>query len=583
MKKIWMVLFLIPFLGISWSEEVTSKSGSDQVIAECDGGVIRQVDLESARQVFPAGATDELILEQIAKSFLGQKKALDAHLSEEPEVKWRLWSIDMSGGGRELFERQIAAGINPGTQEIRKAYQDRITSFVVPGSFSFRYIFGDTTECTSKEQVEVVRRKIDQALAELLKPLGQNPSSPWIVDITHFNEVANQYSDVRGDPTRIAGPFSHKEPLQPVIKQVALSLTPGEVSKVFSTRYGYEILRLETIVQDSTTEFDSVKDSIRQELIRSQQNQRAKEYIQKLKDDPGRYEIYEARFVQILPGAHFEVPSTTAAIRVGKKLYPPEDIENYLKNLHRREWARSREKKAAMDLAWQAFILPQLLHEEAEKAGYTQRATEQARIRFEKASFLGNSWLRKETEKYVEGLPVPATDELMDLYILQSDKHRVAAQYQMTVITYPIEELKDRSAKPARNEFLFRDGEKRLADILASLIGGASPDQVVKATQNEAKPLTKEVRWISKGLEFPEVTWPELARSPIGQWYPKAIRTEKGVVIVQLLDLAPERTKPLEEVRAQLIREQKNTKAREFFDQKANQLSEEARASLKVR
>lgn len=583
MRKLWFILVFMQVCGIGWCQAQSPEDGPDKIVAECDGEVIRKIDLDVARPTLPAGATDEFIIEQLARNLLGQKKALQAGIDQEPDIKWRLWAIGMNAASRDLFERQIIAGINPSDEEVKKAYQERITNYVVPGSFSFRYIFGDTTECTSKEQVAEVRKKIDQAHQELLKPLGQNAAQPWIVAVTHFNEVAGKYSDVRGDPTRIAGPFTLKEPLQPVIKKMALSLVPGEMSEVFSTRYGYEIIRLETRIEDATTEFDTVKDTLRQEVLRSQQNQKAKDYIQKLKDDTSRYEIYEDRFAQILPGAHFEVPSTTAAIRVGRKLYPPGDIEDYLKNLYRKEWVRAREKKEAMNLAWQAFILPQLLHEEAEKAGYTREATEQARIRIEKASFLTNSLLRKETERLAGELPKPTTDEIEDLYVLQSDKHRVAAQYQMTVITHPIDELKNRSSNPARNEFLYREGEKRLSDILASLIAGASPDQAVKATQSEKTPLNKDVRWISKGLEFQEETWSKLVSWPVGQWYSQPIRTEKGVVIVQVLDMAPERTKPLSEVRSQLERELKNSTTREIFSRQASQMLDEVRASLKMK
>jgi hypothetical protein len=174
--------------GIGWCQAQSPEDGPDKVVAECDGEVIRKIDLDVARPTLPAGATDEFIIEQLARNLLGQKKALQAGIDQEPDIKWRLWAIEMNAASRDLFERQIIAGINPSDEEVKKAYQERITNYVVPGSFSFRYIFGDTTECTSKEQVAEVRKKIDQAHQELLKPLGQNAAPPWIVAVTHFKE-----------------------------------------------------------------------------------------------------------------------------------------------------------------------------------------------------------------------------------------------------------------------------------------------------------------------------------------------------------------------------------------------------------
>jgi hypothetical protein len=558
-----------------------ATAGEDPVVAEGDWGKITQAELEYARQTSPPGTTDEALIEQMARDSLGARNAIAAGVDKEPLSRWRLWSIDQGLGGRQLYESLIASMVHVTTEELKKTYMERLPKFKTPGNFSFRYIFSDTTECKIPSEVEAVKAKIQQAHDELLAGLGTDPPRPWIVKTEEFVEVAKKYSDVKGEPGRVAGPFKFDEPLQPVIKNTVLGLKPHEMSPVFSTRYGYEIVRLEDRIQDSTVEFEKVAHTLRQELENSSRMQKGREYIEALRADKSRYDIYEDKLVQMLPGAHFEVPSTTAVVRVGKTLYAPEQLQEFLDNICRRDWVRAKEKKEAIDLVWRAFVLPQLLREEAEKAGFTKSVTEQARARHDRNAVLAGSWLAKETDRIVSGMPKPSTDEVRALYEKDKDKYRIADRFLMTSILFPMDEIKKKDITPAQIEFLFREGETLLSELLAQITQGASPEALAKTSGTEKRPLKYEKKWYAKGIGFDNDTWEALQKLMPGQWTEKPVRTDRGVNIVYVEQIEPERVKTFEEVYQTLYRQMTSERARATRTDLVKKLTDEALSTLK--
>ncbi len=575
MMHVWLVcLVTVPtLLGATASE--------DPVVAEGAWGKITQAQLEYARESSPPGTTDEALIEQMARDFLGAQKALEKGIDKDLLTRWRLWSIDQGVGGRQLYENLVASVVKITTEELHQAYQERISKYRTPGNFSFRYIFSDTTECKSPAEIEAVKAKIDLAHKELLADLGENPQRPWIVRTERFVEVAKKYSDVKGEPGRVAGPFKFDEPLQPIIKETALSLKPHEVSPVFSTRYGYEILRLEDRIHDSTTAFSVAATSLRHELENAAKMKKGRDYIEALRNDNSRYEIYEDKLVHMLPGAHFEVPSTTAVVRVGKRLYAPEELQEFLENVCRRDWVRAKEKKEAIDLVWRAFVLPQLLREEAEKAGYTNSVTEQARAQRDRNAVLAGAWLIKETDLITSALPKPTTDEVRAVYEKEKDNYRIADRYLLSVILFPMDEIKKKDTNPAQIEFLYREGESCLSDILSQIIKGASPEALVNATANDKRPLKFEKKWYGKGVGFGHNTWETIEKLMPGDWTETPIRSEAGVSIMKAEQIEPERVKTFEEVSQTLFRKVISDRTNSIKSELIKKLTDEALSSLK--
>jgi parvulin-like peptidyl-prolyl isomerase len=549
-------------------------------IAKGDWGTIRQADLDQARSYSPPGAADEVLIGQLARDFLGAKKAREAKLEDTPGLKWRLWSIDLNRGVRDLYQRKMAAVAQPTSEDLKRAYLNRIEKHRQPETFSFRYIFCDTTEHQDTASIEAARKKIEKAHSELLASLGPNPKQPWRVEAGKFNEVAGKYSDAKGDPTRVAGPFKMDEPLQRVIKDHALRLAPGEVSGVFSTKYGFEIVRLESHVAAATAEYESVAGDLRKEIDAANRSEAIKAYLDSLRQDKTRYEIFEDRFVRLLPGAHPGVPSATAALRVGKTYWLNDQVIEFMDTLYKMQWIQAREEREAIELAWKTFILPQLLAEDAARAGLAGRATEEVRAGIESRAALSSAWVEQEVQKAIAGLPAPSTEACRARYEKEKGKLLQAARYRLVWITYPISEGKDKSLSPSQAEFLYREGEKRMKSLLSEIVAGASPEQMAKAASSEARPLEYKAKWISEGVEFPSQAWNILKKVSPGSWAPEPLRTDKGVVLAKVEEFVPEQAKPFEAVFAEIRHRLKAERVTGARNEIRSSLLAEAKASL---
>lgn len=106
----------------------------------------------------------------------------------------------------------------------------------------------------------------DQAKAEAEKILAQ-------LDTMDFAEAAMTYSD---DSSAVNGGdlgFIYRGQTVEPFEQAAFSLAVGEVSDLVKTQYGYHIIKVTDKKVAEGEEFESAKESIREQLLKQKQNQ----------------------------------------------------------------------------------------------------------------------------------------------------------------------------------------------------------------------------------------------------------------------------------------------------------------------
>lgn len=134
-------------------------------------------------------------------------------------------------------------------EELRKMYEAEKEKHFQPAKFTFRHIFLRTVDLPD-EQKQQARERAEAALA-LIKS-GSN-----------FEEVAKVYSDSERKGA-VVGPFnkrsySEERAINPVLEEALMKLKPGEVSEITETKYGYEILLLESYTEDMHRPFEQLK------------------------------------------------------------------------------------------------------------------------------------------------------------------------------------------------------------------------------------------------------------------------------------------------------------------------------------
>jgi peptidyl-prolyl cis-trans isomerase SurA len=98
-----------------------------------------------------------------------------------------------------------------------------------------------------------------------------------------FDKLAGELSD---SPSRanagLIGPIS-LEDLAKEFRDVVEPMKPGEVSQVFRTSGGFQILKIETLSARETTPYDKARDQISEKVFAAKQQEEFSKYMDKLR------------------------------------------------------------------------------------------------------------------------------------------------------------------------------------------------------------------------------------------------------------------------------------------------------------
>jgi len=556
-------------------------------LPECGGSPIRAVDRAAIMQVYPGEAYGENYVENLVRDRIGANKAADAGISDTTRTKWDLWNLEMNRGLDRLYSKIIYADIGVTNEEIVEEYEKNIEMFREPERYSFRYIFCETLECKDSSEIAAVRHRMDQAHKELLENLGESQQRPWMVSEDAFNRVAKKYSEVRRDPTRIAGPFTVDKPLQDVIKNTALSLEPGEISPVFATRHGYEIMRLESRIPAATMEYAQISSGIVQNLDARKRQESRKEYVGKLHNDSSRYTIHTDVLEKLLKGEDLNGLKNTYVIEVGDEAWDPGKFLEFTAAVFGPYWAlltRDRSDprlEMAEEFVWVRIVLPMLLFEDTQKEGFVGTAQEEALYQAKVNRYLTQAWLEKEKEIRIAKMSPLSTSEIQYYYENNKKDFESAARLRVQQVIHPLSIEEGNELGPANVEKRFRKWEPVLLKILDRVQKGESPEEVVSEEAGEDAPIMIKEQFVTNGGRFGPDLWKHSEEIGLDKWVPKTYRDRSGIFIAKILEILPEGPDPwgpeMEEFFKGLMEMDREKKMNEFLKE---QLAKEAEECL---
>ena len=199
----------------------------------------------------------------------------EALISEEDALK-------MAGLSREQAREQLARslrikkmrdaiirekGVSVSDEEVRAFYDEEKDIFRRPDLCHIEQIFargGDTDE-----QREAARKRAEDALKRI--QAGQR-----------FEAVAKSLSD---SPDAEKGGDLGAQPLDalpPFYAEAVKKMTPGEVSGIIESEFGFHIIKLIDMQPGQEAQFDQVKSLIRDELLQRKATAPIKEFAQEL-------------------------------------------------------------------------------------------------------------------------------------------------------------------------------------------------------------------------------------------------------------------------------------------------------------
>lgn len=295
-----LMLFLFPIV----ASQCLAESDSEEILAVYKDGTVTREDLRAyayatfrkieslgadltVENLFPDGerrknAIRMLALEKILAEVARENNISIAEQHEESYQRARGRILS-----RIYYERAVVPRIKEAERKhlaaCRKYYEEHEDQFRDPTLYSFRHIFVGDRE-PQQDKFPEYKSRCEEIHARLLK--GES-----------FAELAKQVSD---GPVESAGellgpvnPNTFSEEVQQALK----SLNPGQFSLPFKTKYGYQIIFLESKDVGALMPFDEALPLIRQrnkvplfsESLIAQNHQ--KELVEKYP-----YNVYSERF-----------------------------------------------------------------------------------------------------------------------------------------------------------------------------------------------------------------------------------------------------------------------------------------------
>jgi peptidyl-prolyl cis-trans isomerase SurA len=324
----WLVLPVLLCAGVPALAQ-TKSTVIEEIVARVNNEIITREDLDNARKSLVREAQDacanctpqqiqdqvdakdkDLLRDLIDQSLLVQR-AKDDGVKVDAEVIKRLDAIrqqnnlpDMdaldneirkSGQDTEDFKAQIrdqlltqeiirkevGSRIIIAHEDVVKYYNDHKSEFVRPETVVLREMFV-STEGKPEADIPALRKKAENLRDRVLKN-GDD-----------FGDLAKHYSDSKETAQQSGdlGTFERRQ-LDPKIADKVFALNRGQMTDVFETKTGFEILQVRERYDAGQQPLDKVEGEISNKLYEQKMEPGLRAYLQTLREDS---------FVQVKPG-----------------------------------------------------------------------------------------------------------------------------------------------------------------------------------------------------------------------------------------------------------------------------------------
>src|SRR5213082_777291 len=164
---------------------------------------------------------------------------------------------------------QIRQSLQVSDDVLKQQYMTSIQQYQVPNRVHVEHILFMTVGKTDAE-VEEIKKKAEDVLKQVKKG-GK------------FEDLAKKYSEDRGSKDK-GGDLSWITQGQtvPEFEKTAFSLTPGQVSDLVKTQYGFHIIKVVEKETAHTKPFEEVKDSLRANFLPTQADKQANAIAEQL-------------------------------------------------------------------------------------------------------------------------------------------------------------------------------------------------------------------------------------------------------------------------------------------------------------
>ncbi|MEW6235259.1 MAG: peptidyl-prolyl cis-trans isomerase [Candidatus Omnitrophota bacterium] len=369
-------------------------------------------------------------------------------------------------------------------EEVQKEYDANKKDYYKPLTFSFRHIFFRTIDMAEDVQ-KIAKDRAAKALA-------------LIHSGSDFEAVAKEFSDSDKKGTLLGPLYTRKEkPDQAIniqLEEELLKMKAGDVSDIIQTRFGYEILKLETLTPETYTPLEQVRISIENKLRKIKIEDLNKELVDKNWDKTVKEYHPEAIFDEKAD------PNTVIAVVYGEKITKDDYDKIQLRPLQKPEDMDQKafEEKTIEDLKYK-IIFRYIAGKLAKDLGYEKIPGYIVYSSVMRDQNTFSAWWKKLSDRWVEEHPI--TEEEKRDYVeknpkefLQRPQSRIA---EMSFKIPPYDE-KDKYAAYKAQEAAMDKANKALERVKA---GEKFADVAREMSESDSASKSGEVGLISSDSE----------------------------------------------------------------------------------
>ena len=216
-------------------------------------------------------AVDKRIQEYIKERHQGNKKKFQDELKQQGLSEDQARDIIRANLIQEAIYNKVTADVKVKDTEIRDYYEKNKSQYGTPETRLVRHV--------------LVKKK---ALADRLYPQLSQKGADWA-------GIAKRYSQDPGSKNKGGRYTATKGQLVPEFEKAVFSMKTNQVTAPVKTQYGWHIIQaLGPIKKGSTTPFNQVKESIRQQLIQDKKNKEMQSWVNDMRkdlDDETAYQV----------------------------------------------------------------------------------------------------------------------------------------------------------------------------------------------------------------------------------------------------------------------------------------------------
>jgi peptidyl-prolyl cis-trans isomerase C len=270
-RLIFFILFFV--------QTALAYGASGDVVAKVGGSVLTKADFESLVSYYSVERKKDLskdekfkkdLLDILVKRMALAAEARKKGIDKKADVK-NLISIYTNGIlMTELLKAEVTDKVKIDDADLEVYYKTHESEFKHPQLVRVRHILIKATKDMSDEDKAKAKKKAEDLLAKIRS--GED-----------FEKLASEFSEDDGSKAR-GGDLGFLEmgSLPKPFEKVAFSLKPGEVGGPVETSAGYHIIKLEEKKDAGVWPLETVKEQVREKVLRQIVNGKAKEYVEQV-------------------------------------------------------------------------------------------------------------------------------------------------------------------------------------------------------------------------------------------------------------------------------------------------------------